>query len=315
MKLYLRKFFDALVRLLPTFMLRGFIKTYAGNPDIGARCGFDTVPRVFYSPVPLAEEINKEELVKARALPGIDLRIGEAQKLLIQLIQFAPEIAKIPHKREKDCPVWLDNLTYDGFDACTLYAMLRMIKPKRYIEVGCGFSSRFSIWALAQNEREGSKCESHFVEPFPSANFLEQKLPGTFHHKRIQDMPVEFFSSLESGDVLFIDTSHVLKTQSDVVYELLQVLPSLKPGVWVHIHDIFTPYDYPMEWVFCTPRVGNNEQYAVECLLSGGNIWQVELPVHLLWRDYRSELEKLVPGAPDSSGAYKPAAFWVRKTS
>jgi hypothetical protein len=123
-------------------------------------------------------------------------------------------------------------------------------------------------------------------------------------------MPVEFFSQLGDGDALFIDTSHVLRTQNDVEYELLRVLPSLAPGVWIHIHDIFTPYDYPEEWVFSVPRAGNNEQYALECLLSGGDRFQVELPLHLLWREHQDVLRPLYLPATD-----RPAAIWLRRIS
>ena len=87
-------------------------------------------------------------------------------------------------------------------------------------------------------------------------------------------MPVERFKQLQAGDVLFIDTSHVIKAQNDVEYELLRVLPSsLNAGVVVHIHDIFTPYDYPAEWLvgsLSRTDGGNNEQYALRMPVDGG---------------------------------------------
>ena len=136
------------------------------------------------------------------------------------------------------------------------------------------------------------------------------KLPGQFIPKKIQQVPLEHFQQLESGDVLFIDTSHVIKVQNDVEYELLHILPSLKLGVIIHIHDIFTPYDYPAEWLIGSgPNYGgNNEQYALECLLSGGSHWEILLPVHLLWREHRQALQTLL------YTEHRPAAFWIRKT-
>ena len=137
------------------------------------------------------------------------------------------------------------------------------------------------------------------------------KLPGEFLKQKIEQVPVERFKQLQAGDVLFIDTSHVIKTQNDVEYELLQVLPSLNAGVWVHIHDIFTPYDYPEEWLVGNGpnRGGNNEQYALECLLSGGEDWEVVMPSFLLWKDHSESFKRLV------TADYRPASFWIRKVS
>jgi len=118
------------------------------------------------------------------------------------------------------------------------------------------------------------------------------------------------FSSLESGDVLFIDTSHVLKLQSDVVYELLRLLPVLKPGVWIHFHDIFTPYDYPEDWLTKSIPLSCNEQYGLECLLSGGKRYTVELPLYMLWKEQPDVLQKLFP-----AGKTRPHGFWIRKQS
>jgi hypothetical protein len=135
-------------------------------------------------------------------------------------------------------------------------------------------------------------------------------LPGEFIRKKVQQVPVETFQQLEAGDVLFLDTSHVIKSQNDVEYEFLHILPTLKPGVIVHVHDIFTPYDYPEELLIGNGgnRGGSNEQYALECLLSGGD-WEVMLPVHLLWRDYRAQFNQLARMEDE----IKPAAFWFRK--
>lgn len=308
MRALLRRVANSCAACVPPYLVRVVLKTFSDRPELAARGGFDVVPRVFYSPIPLPEEIDASKLDQVRYLPGIDLRESAALKLLDELIAFAPEIARIPRHRSADCLLWLENGTYADFDAATLYAMLRHLKPKRYVEVGCGFSSRASSLALSRNEADGKACQCDYVEPFPSAQFLELKLPGTFHRKKVQEMPLEVFQKLEAGDVLFIDTSHVLKTQSDVEFELLRVLPLLKPGVWVHVHDIFTPYDYPAEWVLGAPRAGNNEQYGLECLLSGGCDWQVELPVHFLWRQQRARLNQLVRGTTN-----RPAAFWMRK--
>ena len=289
--------------------MRTFLKAFLAHPEFAERAGFHVVPTVFWSPLPNLAEIDRARFDRPRELPAIDLRLDDGLALLGELLRFAPETARFPRHREPGCLLWLENGTYADFDAATLYAMLRHLRPRRYVEIGCGFSTRASTLALARNAEEGTACSSHFIEPYPSDLFLELKLPGAFHRRKIQDVPLDLFRQLEAGDVLFIDTSHVLKVQGDVEHELLRVLPSLAPGVWVHIHDIFTPYDYPVEWFTALPRGGNNEQYALECLLSGGSAWQVRLPVHLLWREHRARLDPLCPGTVD-----RPAAFWIERT-
>jgi hypothetical protein len=307
MRKMLRDAGNALTAAIPASALRAFFKCFNTRPEIAEQAGFFVLPRVFWSPIPDPEEVDPEALAARRFLPGIDLREVACLSLLNDLTRFAPEIAEIPSERVPDSDLWLSNGTYTDFDAACLYAIVRHLRPRRYIEIGCGFSTRFSARAIERNLHDGFPCESHFIEPYPSEFFLTQKLPGTYHRQKIQQSAPALFEELEAGDILFIDTSHVLKTQSDVEHELLRILPILKPGVWVHIHDVFTPYDYPAEWVLGAPRAGNNEQYALECLLSGGRNWQVELPLYFLWKVHPEQLKLLNP-----RGTARPAAFWIR---
>src|SRR5262249_41154954 len=113
--------------------------------------------------------------------------------------------------------------------------------------------------------------------------------------------------ALQAGDVLFVDTSHVVKLQSDVVYQLSTVLPRLNPGVWIHFHDIFTPYDYPIEWV-TSHLFADNEQYALEALLNGGNRYAVELPLYVLWKEHFDCMRRFFP-----RGRQRAQGFWIRK--
>jgi hypothetical protein len=159
------------------------------------------------------------------------------------------------------------------------------------------------------NRQEGSTCEPVFVDPEPRRPMNEVLNCGRFVQKRIQDVPADLFSSLGRGDVLFIDTSHIVKMQSDVVYELLEVLPLLGPGTLIHFHDIFTPYDYPEDWLRNPIRFACNEQYALECLLSGGAKYRCVLPLFLLWKEHFEALSKLLPG-----GKTRPHSFWFQKS-
>lgn len=310
MRYQIFRLFNALVGLIPRPILWRMLRALHYNPEFADRCGFTVYPQVFYSPFPFPSEVDLEQLKAKRELPGIDFRVGESTKLLESITRFSAEVRDFLKNREGDIAAW--DLTYSQNDSAILYAMLRHLKPRRYVEVGCGYSSSASAAALHRNRVEGNTCQATYIEPFPPPHLAKVDLPGKFIKESIQKVPLEQFLELEAGDVLFIDTSHVLKVQNDVEFELIHVLPVLKPGVVVHIHDIFSPYDYPAEWLVGkgTQRGGINEQYALECLLSGGRDWEVLLPAYLLWKEHRPLLSKLI-----DTDDKRPQAFWIRKSN
>jgi hypothetical protein len=307
MRYQIFRLINALVALIPRPILWRMLRTLQMKPEIADRCGFTVSRQIFYSPYPVPWEVDLVRLKAKRELPGVNFRVEEAKRLLDSLTGISAEARDFLKNRKDDVEAWDE--TYPPCDAVTLYTMLRHIKPKRYIEVGCGYSSSYSAAALQRNLAEGNPCRATYIDMVPSPHLAKVKLPGEFIKSKIQDIPLNVFLELEAGDVLFIDTSHVLKVQNDVEFELIHVLPALKPGVFVHIHDIFSPYDYPVEWLVGknTERGGVNEQYGLECLLSGGANWEVVLPVYLLWREHRELLAKLIE--PDG----RPAAFWIKK--
>jgi hypothetical protein len=142
--------------------------------------------------------------------------------------------------------------------------MFRHFQPRLIIEVGSGFSSLVAAEAIAKNKDSALIC----IEPFPP-DFLRAGFPGlrSLIEKKVQDMDVEFFSQLQSGDILFIDSSHTVKIGGDVNFLFLEVLPRLKPGVIVHVHDIFLPFDYRRDWVIDEFRFWS-EQYLLQAFLT-----------------------------------------------
>jgi predicted O-methyltransferase YrrM len=304
-----RLIFNGLIAFIPQWMLTGFFKTFTSKPELAEAAGFHVHPCRFDSPLPLMKEIDWPKLNLRRALPGIDFREADSLKLVKQLGRWTAELDSIPYSPDGQSVYWFENGTFTDFDAAALYSLLRELKPKRYVELGCGWSSFISSRALAQNEKDGSPCRAIYADPVPRRDLNSMLATGEFLAKRVQEVPAEIFNALEAGDVLFIDTSHVLKIQSDVEYELLHILPLLKPGVWIHVHDVFSPYDYPEEYVRMQIRLTWNEQYAVECLLTGGDRYRVELPLHLLWRNHRSDLQPLFP-----RGQTRPQSFWMSKS-
>lgn len=247
-----------------------------------------------------------ERLEGSRTLPGIQFDHDRIFSLLDELRDHCAELDWM--ERHPDGKVkWHE--TYTTLDSAVLYTLIRRLKPKRFIEVGCGRSSRVTSEAIFRNRSEGHDCNVTFIEPYPGPRLEGVKLAGELLVQKIEDTPLEYFADLGPGDILFIDTSHVIKCQNDVEYELLHILPSLKPGVFVHIHDIYTPYDQPKDWLLGRYAPGaSNEQYAFECLLSGGATYQTVLPLYWLGKDHPEKVADFLGKAQDRGQAY-----WVEK--
>jgi predicted O-methyltransferase YrrM len=299
----------AVVGAIPPRVVRILLETLETRQDISEAAGFHVYPRTYYSPLLLKEEIDLTVLEQRRRLPGVSLNEQAAVALVETLSSYGSELDTLPYESNGKAPYWFANDWYNDFDAASLYALIRLLKPKRYVELGCGFSSLISTRALSRNIADGFACDAVYADPHPRVDIAKLLTCGRLLEHRVQSVPFELFTSLGAGDVLFIDTSHVVKFQSDVVHAFVAILPSLKPGVWIHVHDIFTPYDYPRDWI-TQSRFSNNEQYALEALLSGGDRYDVALPLYLLWKEQIAVLKQLLP-----RGRRRPQGFWLRRTA
>lgn len=306
-RLYGRRFANAGVRLLPKPLVRHILKSFWQQPGLQDDLRFHVEPYRYESAAPTGLDVDRERLQRRRHLPGIEFPEARFLALLQALEPYAAEFAGTPVQETPGSQFWLHNGGFEDFDAITLYGMIRRLKPKRMIEVGCGFSSRVTAAACERNQAEGHPCDLLFIEPYPSEAIRKNPLPGRFLEKKIQDVPLDVFKELRANDVLFIDTTHVIKAQSDCCYELLEVLPSLVPGVFVHVHDIFTPYDYPGEWLLDYRRPFN-EQYGLECLLSHSQGFEVVLPVYFLFAAHLAALRRLLP-----QGTSRAGSFWLKR--
>jgi predicted O-methyltransferase YrrM len=231
----------------------------------------------YYSPIPDKDEIlayidSRKPL--GRQLPGVNLNEKNQLKLLHEYRQYYKELP-FPEKQKQGCRYYYENSWYSYSDAIFLYSFLRKNEPKRIIEIGSGFSS-----AVILDTIEGffsQRPEITFIEPYPD------RLKGLFKshdgnqvkiiEKKVQQVPHELFSSLESGDFLFVDSSHVVKCGSDLQLLFFDVLPLLPAGVFVHFHDVFYPFDYPSEWL----KEGRywNENYFLRAFLSYNCDWDI----------------------------------------
>lgn len=294
-----------LMRLIPSSVHRNLLKLYERDRELTLSHGRICLKQDWSSPVTVKSEIDVTKLGAKRNLPGVPLDYNAIHGLAAQLGSYAPEFPwKASANGSPEVP-W--GYMFDTIDSLALYSMIRHFKPRNYIEVGCGYSSRVSSAACGKNRAEGTETRTRYIEPYPGDRLEEENLSGELIVKRIQELPLEFFSSLESGDILFIDTSHIMKCQSDVEWELLHVLPSLPKGVIIHIHDIYTPFEYPNDWLANNYAPGHyNEQYAVEALMSGGTRYVPLFPVHALCRESPDKVLEWFGAPADSS-----RSFWL----
>jgi hypothetical protein len=198
------------------------------------------------------------------------------------------------------------NVSFESGDAEALYYFVRGCKPRKVVEIGAGSSSLLIHAALKLNELEGKFGEHIIIEPYENP-WLE-KLGSTVIRERVEEVDFSLFKSLAEGDILFIDSSHVVRAQNDCVFEYTELLPSLPSGVVVHIHDIFTPYDYPEEWLNKGIKLWA-EQYLVEALLLNGDHWEVLAPLN--WLSQEHGLFKEL--CPYFSTGRMPGSMWIRK--
>jgi hypothetical protein len=203
------------------------------------------------------------------------------------------------------------NDMFSRLDAWILQAMLRYFRPERMVEVGCGWSSLVT----ARVNRECLDRSLYFtcVEPHPP-DFLKRGVDGITRliDSRVEELPLDPFLELSDGDVLFIDSSHTVKTGGDVVFLFQEVLPRLAEGVVVHIHDIFLPRDYPEPWVF-SGRAWN-EQYLVAAFLAFNSAFQVLLSVSWLSMFRPDALAAALPGYPEEY-AHGGGSLWIQRTA
>ncbi len=249
-----------------------------------------------------------QPLDQHRLLPGIDMNVSGQLELLRQF-RFGEELAPFTAPRKDDLTYSFGNGYFDSGDAEFLYNLVRLKKPRRVVEIGSGNSTRLVIEAVRRNKQEqpGYICEHICVEPYETP-WLESS-GVTVRRQRVEQVEKSLFAQLEADDLLFIDSSHVIRPQGDVLCEFLEILPALKKGVIVHIHDIFTPRDYPKDWVVDRVRLWN-EQYLMEALLSGNPNWKIIGALNFLRHEHFDDLKAACPFlTPDR----EPGSFYIEK--
>ena len=299
------------LRHAPSRLMAHLCFLLRSHPEIADAWGYHVRAINYYEPLPDFRALTPERLSRKRLSPAIDFRPDRQRALALRLADtYASEIATIAALPAAD-GFDFANPYFSGFDAAAFYALIRDLKPRSVIEIGAGFSTRIAAKALARNGAEGKPGRLVCIEPFPEPRLTQSGAAFELVRKSVQDVPLEVFDQLDRNDILFIDSSHVATAGSDVCMEFLEILPRLKPGVWVHVHDIFFPADYPAEWLIGR-RIAFNEQYMLEAFLAFNSAYAPQLANAWLWSEERDLAQRLLGGG--ATAAQPPASFWMQRT-
>ncbi len=260
-------------------------------------------PGHFHSPI---NDLNflkdREDLIwKPEFTEGIEKNEKEQLNLLKSFSKYYPEIP-FKSKKQPELRYYLENNYFARGDGIILYSMMRTLKPKRIVEVGSGFSS-----ALMMDVNDlffGGKLKLTFIEPNPERLYGLMSEKDRLDHqvipKIVQDVDLEIFEKLEPDDILFIDSSHVVKTGNDVQHIFFKILPKLKSGVYIHFHDIFYPFEYPKHWILDN-RWNWNENYFLKAFLMYNTQFKIVL------------LNKFICHEENLKGIAPTSSAWLKK--
>ena len=264
----------------------------------------------YYNLYPMIEDIERKKAWlydEKKEMRDVQLNIEGQLEMLKKVSEYYCNIPNWKDVGVGEYRFQWDNLSLSPGDAIGLCSMLQALKPKKVIEVGSGWTSAVM---LDTNEKllKGS-MEISFIEPYPDTlkRILKESDSVKLHEDRLENIALEYFSKLEEGDILFIDSSHVSKMGSDVNYLFFEILPRLKKGVYIHLHDIFYPFEYPMKWIY--NGMVWNELYLLRAFLQNNNAYEVVFFQNMLEKKYPEKfMEKWPVNKPIHGGS-----FWMRK--
>jgi hypothetical protein len=268
----------------------------------------------FYSPICDPAELQDHEAeiwpsAQTGEMPGIELNTSMQMRILALLAPFVPEIS-FPYDATPESPprYFYSNDQFPCLDAEVLFCMLRHFRPGRVVEIGSGYSSL--ITAEVNRQFRSGTMQFTCIEPYPR-QFLIDGVPGvtSLIRSKIQEIEPSFFTGLGPNDILFIDSSHVAKTGSDVNYLFFEVLPKLLPGVLIHIHDIFLPDEYPKRWVIDEGR-NWNEQYLVRAFLQYNSAFEIVWASYYMSTRHAEQTVAVFPRFPKYGGG---GSLWLRR--
>ena len=265
----------------------------------------------YFSPFPAIEEIRAREseiFASPAQIAAVDMNEAAQLELIDRLAGYYPE-QPFQSAKTEGLRYFFDNGYFQYADGLVLYGMLRHLEPRRIIEVGSGFSS-----ALILDTDQlflGGGLKATFIDPNPERL---QSLLSDADRQRVEVVPrplheveLETFDQLEAGDFLFVDSSHVSKAGSDVNTIFFEILPRLKPGVLVHLHDVFHPFEYPADWIYMGRFF--TEAYLAHAFLMFNDAFRIRLSNSYLYKFHREHVETSMPLWATAEGA----SLWIER--
>jgi hypothetical protein len=250
----------------------------------------------------------KVDLYKNRNVGGIKFNINNQLKN-IRKLNFTDELINLNLTDES--PTYgfnINNKFFESGDAEIYYQIIRYFKPSRIIEIGSGYSTLIALEAIKKNKEEKNSKNKIITCIEPYENKWLDNLDIKIIRKKIEDISFEKYLNLKKNDILFIDSSHMIRPQGDVLKLFLEILPRLRKGVIIHIHDIFTPKDYPKQWLVNENKFWN-EQYLVEALISNSSKYDIFLSLNYLKNNFYNKLKRICPYLTKK---HEPGSFYLK---
>jgi len=269
-------------------------------------------PGHYYSPIPSVAEIKQNEGKIFGNIPteiqGIDIRKKEQLALLKIFKRFYDELPFSANKKD-NLRFYYDNPAYSYSDAIFLYCMIRYAKPKKVIEVGSGYSSCVTLDA---NELYFDDCiKTTFIEPYPNLFYSlikeHDKSRIVVIPSKLQDVDLSMFANLQENDILFIDSTHISKINSDVNVIFFEIFPILKSGVFIHFHDVFYPFEYPKQWIY--ENRAWNELYLLRAFLQYNSAFRIVIFNTFLEHFFAEYFKENMPLCMMNPGG----SIWIQK--
>lgn len=315
----LTPFFPVLDVLLSPFtffsslLLFGIRKIRVSNMPLSKKIfkavGVFPIVNHYYEPL-FDDRKLKLSLDRDRHLPGINWN-NEGQLSLLSQFNYQDELSSIPSNKLNDLSFFFNNPSLGPGDAEYLYCIIRHFKPARIIEIGSGYSTLMAKEAIEKNKQASLSytCEQVCIEPYEMP-WLE-KTGVQVIRKLVEDVDISFFSALQQNDILFIDSSHIIRPQGDVLFEFLEILPTLHSGVIIHIHDIFSPKDYTKKHLI-EDILFWNEQYLLEAFLTCNIDFVIIGALNYLKTHFPDKLNSKLPILKNNPN-HVPGSFWIKK--
>jgi len=269
----------------------------------------------FYQPIPDLKDLERRGVWdKISDMRGIEWNLSKFLNNMSDTMKYTSECYWPSAESLNPMEFFNNNFSFGYCDAAILYCMIRKHKPKRLIEVGSGMSSRVIANALQTNMSENSSYDPEYtiIDPYSLIDISLFPKGTSLLKQQVEVTDLSTFEALSENDILFIDSSHVCKIGSDVNFEVLEVLPSLRSGVYVHFHDIVMPYEYPK--IFATNpefRMFWTEDYFLQAFLAFNSAYEVVLPVSYIFKNSYNKARSLFPMDVDNE-AWGGCSLWLK---